>query len=520
MERRKNAGLKVGATKLAYQVLPTNGWFQSNRIELPYLLMPTDPYDPELFRRHGHQVVEALAAYLDTALAGELPVLALHDPLELAQQYQDSLPLDSASDSEAEVSRCLAVIIRQSIHLHHPGYVGHQLPPVLPLAALADLISSLLNNSVAVHEMAQAGTQIERQIIRWLCDSAGWGPDSDGVLTSGGSLGNLTALLAARNHATQGSAWRQGLHRGPPLALLVSDQAHYSLTRAAGVLGLGQESVVAIPTDGDFRANVSALAELYRRTVQEGKKVIAVVGSAGTTATGSFDPLREMGEFCREKGVWFHIDGAHGASALFSEKYRSLTEGIELASSLVWDMHKMLFAPSLVTAVLFCHREDNYGAFSQEASYLFARRPEESGFDIGLRTLECTKRTMGIKLWLVLRVHGAKTIGQMVTRTFDLAREFAALLKDQPDFELATEPASNILCFRHLPAALKTLDNASEKLDAHQLRVRQKVVAGGKYFLVHTALRNKVYLRTTLMNPRTTVEDLTGLIQAIREVCD
>ncbi len=480
--------------------------------------MLTDPYDPELFRRHGHQVVEALATYLGSALAGEPPVLDLHAPLELAQQYQDSLPLDSTDDPDAELSRCLSQIIRQSIHLHHPGYMGHQLPPVLPLAALGDLISSLLNNSAAVHEMAQAGTQIERQVIRWLCASVGWAQDSDGVLTSGGSLGNLTALLAARNLATQGSAWRLGLRAGPPLALLLSDQAHYSLARAAGVLGLGQESVVAIPTDNRFRADVSALARLYRQTVQEGKKVIAIVGSAGTTATGSFDPLREMGEFCKQKGVWFHIDGAHGASALFSEKYRSLTEGIELASSLVWDVHKMLFAPSLVTAVLFRHREDNYGAFSQDASYLFARRPEEADFDLALRTLECTKRTMGIKLWIALRVHGAKSIGQMVTKTFDLAREFAALLDAQPDFELATEPASNILCFRHVPAALKALENASEKLDAHQLQLRRKVVTSGKHFLVHTVLRNRVYLRTTLMNPRTTIADLEGLIQTIRGV--
>jgi L-2,4-diaminobutyrate decarboxylase len=482
--------------------------------------MLTDPYDPELFRRHGHQVVDALAAYLHSALAGELPVLAYRAPLEFIQEYQDSLPLDSASDSEAELTSSLARIVRQSIHLHHPGYMGHQLPPVLPLAALADLISSLLNNSVAVYEMAQAGTQIERQVIRWLCASVGWPQDCDGVLTSGGSLGNLTALLAARNHATQGSAWRQGLHAGPPLALLVSDQAHYSLARAAGVLGLGEESVVVIPTDSCYRADVSALAELYRRSVQEGKRVIAIVGSAGTTATGSFDPLRSMGEFCREKGVWFHIDGAHGASALFSEKYRGLTEGIELATSLVWDVHKMLFAPSLITAVLFRRREDGYAAFSQQANYLFGRRPEEADFDIALRTLECTKRTLGIKLWLALRLHGAKVIGEMVTKTFDLAREFAALLKAQPDFELATEPASNILCFRHVPKALAGLANAAEKLDAHQVQLRKKVVASGKYFLVQTVLRNRVYLRTTLMNPRTGIRDLEGLVQTIREAQD
>jgi L-2,4-diaminobutyrate decarboxylase len=387
---------------------------------------------------------------------------------------------------------------------------------VLPLAALADLISSLLNNSPAIYEMGQAGTQIERQVIRWLCGAVGWPEDSDGVLTSGGSLGNLTALLAARNHATQGSAWREGLHAGLPLALLVSDQAHYSLARAAGVLGLGEGSVVVIPTDSRFRADLSALAELYQRTVQEGKKVIAIVGSAGTTATGSFDPLREMGEFCREKGVWFHIDGAHGASALFSEKYRGVGEGIELASSLVWDMHKLLFAPSLITAVLFRHRRDSYGAFSQQASYLFGRRPEEADFDLALRTLECTKRTLGIKLWLALRVYGAKMIGEMVTKTFGLAREFAALLKAQPDFELATEPACNILCFRHVPAALARVENAAEKLDAHQMQLRKKVVASGKYFLVQTVLRNRVYLRATLMNPRTTIGDLRGLIQTIR----
>src|SRR5208337_5275461 len=278
----------------------TAGETPALRLSYHLPLMLTDPYDPELFRRNGHQLVDALAVYLHSALAGELPVLPYHAPLELAQEYQDSLPLDPAGDADAEVSRCLAQIIRQSIHLHHPGYVGHQVPPALPLAALADLISSLLNNSVAVYEMAQAGTQIERQVIRWLCASVGWRQDSDGVLTSGGSLGNLTALLAARNHATQGSAWRQGLHAGPPLALLVSDQAHYSIARAAGVLGLGQASLVTIPTDSRFQMNVAALSGLYRQTTQEGKKVMAIVGSAGTTATGSFDPLREMGEFCQE----------------------------------------------------------------------------------------------------------------------------------------------------------------------------------------------------------------------------
>jgi L-2,4-diaminobutyrate decarboxylase len=479
--------------------------------------MRFDPYDPEFFRSAGHTTVDQLADYLHAALRREIPALPYRAPLELAREYQEPLPMAPAEDSLREVAARLQQVLGQSMHLHHPGYAGHQVPPPMPIGALASLASTLLNNSVAVYEMSQAGTQAERQVVRWLCGLLGWPAESDGVITSGGSLGNLTALLAARNHASHGDAWRQGLRAGAPLVLMVSDQAHYSVARAAGILGLGEDSVENIPVDSAYRADMGALAELYERLTQGGKKVMAIVGSAGTTATGSFDPLREMGEFCREQGVWFHVDGAHGASVLLSEKYRALAEGIELATSVVWDLHKMMFLPSLATAVLFRHLRDNYSAFSQEASYLFGRSQEEVDFDVALRTVECTKGTPGIAAWLALRVHGARAIGGMVTRQIDLASEFASWLKTQPDFDLAVPPQCNIVCFRHVPAEMKNEGACKEQLDAHQTRLRRKVVESGGYFLVQTRLRNGIYLRSALMNPRATMEDLQGLARAVRE---
>jgi len=382
-----------------------------------------------------------------------------------------------------------------------------------------ELIAGVLNQSVAVYEMAPAETHIERQTVRWLCDLLGWPDSADGVFTSGGSLGNLTALLAARNHATEGVAWQHGVRACPELAIMVSKEAHYSVARAAGILGIGEDGVLSVQVNERFQMEPAALAACHRQAIKQGKKVFAVVASAGTTATGSYDPLREIGEYCREHKVWFHVDGAHGASVLLSPKYRDLADGIALADSLVWDAHKLLFVPSLATAVLFRERKHNFQAFSQQASYLFGRHPGMADFDLALRTVECTKRMLAFKLWLVLKLYGATGLGELVTRTMDLARAFAALLKSEPDFELLTEPMSNIVCFRHLPNGMRTTGSPSEleRLNAHQQNLRQRVIASGELFLVQTQINGAVYLRTTLMNPNLTEKDLARLLKLLRD---
>jgi len=472
-------------------------------------------YDPEAFRQAGHRLVDQLADYLLAARQGQMPVLPEPAPPTLAERYQEAPPAEPAPDALECLGRHVQELFDQSIHLQHPGYIGHQVGAPLPLASLTELVTGVSNQSMPVYEMSPAATHIERQTARWLCSLVGWGKDADGVFTSGGSLGNLTALLVARNHATGGAAWEKGARGGPPLAIMVSEHAHYSVARAAGILGLGQENVLLVPMDRLFRMETAALAERYHTAVAQGKKVVAVVASAGTTATGAFDPLREIGEFCRAHGVWFHVDGAHGASVLLSPPYRSLADGIELAHSVVWDAHKLLSMPGLATAVLFHQGSHGYEAFSQEASYLFGRHafPE---YDLGLRTIECTRPMQAWKLWISFQLYGARGLGALVTQKLDRARAFAALLQAQPDFELLTAPMCNILCFRHLPGGVKPQASNLSLLNEHQARIRQRVLTSRKFYLVQTRIGEALYLRCTLMNPHTTEQVLAGLIDLIR----
>jgi L-2,4-diaminobutyrate decarboxylase len=359
--------------------------------------------------------------------------------------------------------------------------------------------------------MSPAATHIERQTVRWLCDLVGWDKDSDGVFTSGGSLGNLTALLAARNHATDGAAWERGVGWGPRLVIIACENAHYSVARAAGILGLGQEGAIRVPMDARYAMDFRALEDAHRRAVAEGSQLVAVVASAASTATGSFDPLRQIGEFCHEKGVWLHVDAAHGASVLLSEKYKYLADGLELADSIVWDAHKLLYMPSLATAVLFRRREQSCAAFRQHASYLFDRH-NEPDLDLARRTVECTKRMLAWKLWIAWQIYGTGGLGELVTRALDLGRTFAAILRSQRDFELLTEPMTNIVCFRYRPAGVKP-----EALSELQIRARRKVLESGEFFLVQTRVGDAVYLRTTIMNPNTSEQDFVRLLELIRE---
>ena len=186
-------------------------------------------YDPEFFRVAGHRLVDQLADFLLAACKGEMPVLPEPYPPALAERYQEALPVEQATDAPEVFSQRLNELIEQGIHLQHPGYIGHQVGAPIPAASLAELVAGVLNQSMAVYEMSPAATHIERQTVSWLCGLIGWGEHADGVFTSGGSLGNLTALLVARNHATGGVAWEKGIRPGPPLVMLVSEHAHYSV---------------------------------------------------------------------------------------------------------------------------------------------------------------------------------------------------------------------------------------------------------------------------------------------------
>lgn len=463
-------------------------------------------FDSEAFRSLGQKVVDLLADHLAAAAKREGPVLPPFTPAQSLERWPADFPARGGADPLALLAR----VVADSNHLHHPRYVGHQVTSPLPWSALLDLVGAFLNNGTAVYEMGPVSTAMERSVIRWFAGRIGFEPGlADGVLTHGGSAGNLTALLAARQQAAPCDVWEEGLVSAGELCLIASDQTHYSVRRSAQIMGLGGRNVAAIPTDDRFRMRPEALAAMLRRLKLEGRKAVAVVASAGSTATGAIDPLDAIADLCTEHGVWMHVDGAHGGAAVVSDRLRDTLQGIERADSVVIDAHKMLLAPALATLVVFRNGRRSFETFSQQAAYIFGSQdPAETWYDLAQRTLECTKRMLGLQVYASLNVLGTDFFAAYVERMVELGRAFGERIAKRPHWELATEPQSNIVCFRYAPPHLPDAD-------AFQTQVRDTIVREGSYYLVKTTLRGKTYLRCTLINPRTELSDLDALMERV-----
>jgi L-2,4-diaminobutyrate decarboxylase len=461
-----------------------------------------DAFDPERFRAQGHRWVDMLAEYLARAQSREMPVLPWRSPEDMLQEWPAGFPSADGGDPD----KLLAHVLGASMHLHHPRYLGHQVSSTLPLAALCDLVSAMLNNG-SIYEMGPSAMAMERALGRWFSAQIGFGPAADAIFTSGGSLGNLTALLAARASHAGYDAWNGGTAAGPPLAVLVSSQAHYSIERAVRIMGWGEGGAIRAPVDAAYRMRTEGLAAGLAAARQAGRRVIAVVATAGSNPTGAFDPLPEIAAFCAEHRLWLHVDAAHGGAAMLSKRHRHLVAGIERADSVVWDAHKMMLMPSLVTAVVFRSGASSYGSFTQDASYLF--NGPTPWADTCVRTFECTKNTMVLKLYATLTQLGPAVFSEYVDRMFSLAARFAEQLAHSSDFELALPPSCNIVLFRYVP-------RGATDLDALQARIRCRLRDDGTFYIVRAQLGDRLYLRTSLMNPQTTEADLSALMDAVR----
>ncbi len=464
-------------------------------------------YAPEEFRSLGHRVIDKLADYLKAAESRDMSVLSPVSPEQLLRDWQPDFP----AQGKDLLPDLLQSVLDHSTHLHHPGYVGHQIAVPMPAATLLEMVNALLSNGMAVYEMGQIQTILEHRVVEYLAKVAGFESSSGGILTHGGTIGNLTALLAARQAGSGHDVWTEGQRE--PLSVLVSDQAHYCIARSAQLMGWGDQGAWRVKSNSRYRMDRQNLEKALVAAREAGRQVIAVVASCCSTATGSFDPLEETADFCQEHGLWLHVDGAHGASLLLSPRHRDKLKGIERADSLVWDLHKMMGLPAMNTVLLFQDGRRSYEAFAQEAGYLFASdTSEEQWFNLGTRTLECTKRGMGMTAYIMLQTLGTEWFELHVDRLMELTGMLEGMLQAADDFELACKPEANIVCFRHLPGA----EMSVEEMNAHQAKLRRKVVDSGEYFLVQTRLGDELWLRTTLMNPLTEEEDLRGLLAALR----
>ena len=456
----------------------------------------------------GSLFVELVAKYLEDTRAERGPVSTALTPAEIAQRFDEPMPRTGRSLRDI-ADRVARDVIRDANHLTHPMYMGHQVSAPLPAAIWAESVISVLNNSLAVREMSPTLTAVETRVVRWMTDLVGFGPGAGGTLTTGGTEATFTGLLAARARALP-DAWERGVGPNAPV-VLHGEHAHYSVVRAIAQLGLGTRQAIAVPSR-DVRMDVDALEQRLGQLDREGKHVMAVVATAGSTATGTFDDLEAVGRLCSAHGTWLHVDAAHGASALLSRTHRAKLRGLERASSIAWDPHKMMLLP--LSAGLLLVRDERHldAAFAQQAPYLFHGDDAERIIDQGVRSFMCSRRGDALKVWVALQRHGADGIGALYDHLCDVTRALHAAIADREDFEALHVPEANILCFRWIgspPRPESALDDLNREL-------RERYNRSGRGWITSTMLSGRRVLRVTLMNPLTHEKHVTRLLDGLR----
>lgn len=464
-----------------------------------------------------HEILPILAAYLDQSMRGDGPVLRQYQAKAVAQDMEiDRWIKDGGIEGAGAVS-FVRSYLDHSQRMHHPHYIGHQVSSSHLISAVADFLHGAINNPMAIYEMGPSGAVIEQAMINWMLTQAGWfvgDSPSDfthvvgnggGVLTHGGSLANLTALLAARAHIAP-EAWIEG--NPGDLVVMGSEVAHYSIARAVSIIGMGKRSMIAVPSDAHEVLRPECLQASYDQAISQGKRVMAVVANACATSTGLYDPIDEIGHFCNEHNIWYHVDGAHGASALISPTERHWMDGLSRADSMIWDTHKMLRTSTLCAAVLFKDQKHLVATFQQKGSYLFHDK-EKPGFDLMPYTVECTKAGIGTKLFWVLASEGEHDLGEYISRQYRITRRFHHIISEQEDFECPYIPQANILCFRY---------TSGQDDNAYQLAIRNAVVKEGNFYITSTEVSGVRYLRLTVINELTEESHIGALMAEIRRV--
>lgn len=465
------------------------------------------------YQRQGRRVLELLAEFVDQSRQGDGAVVAVSQIEDLIS----GMGLDDFPPPESEkadrVEQLLNSFLSGSTRLHHPGYIAHQVALPHYASALADLVIGTINNGMSVYEMGPAACALEVVAVDWLLSIVGWQPSGrnrgnpaaesepagGGVLTHGGSLANLTALLAARARICP-NAWTEGVP--DDLVVIAPESAHYSLSRALGIMGHGTSALLAAPTDELGRLQPDRLRQFCDLISESGRRVMAVCANACATATGLYDPLQEVGRFCRERGLWFHVDGAHGASALLSSRHAHLLTGVELADSITWDAHKLMQTSTLCAASLFRDRTALERAFQQDATYVTEGRREE-GFDVISHQFECTKAPLGLKIVLTLTAIGERGIRRNIDALWDATRRIHDRIGARPGFEVLCRPESNILCFRR------------DGEDRLQTEIRKRLMNEGRFLLSQADVAGRRWLRLTVMNPLTDLSVIDQLLTSI-----
>jgi aromatic-L-amino-acid decarboxylase len=414
-------------------------------------------------------------------------------------------PLPAGPGGPAAALDAAADVLDVSLTQARPRFFAWIGGSGLEIGVLGDALMASHDVNVAVS--SGAATLLERQTVRWTGEFVGFARAGDGLMAAGGTISNLTALTAARERAVPGARY-DGIG-GQRLALYCSAEAHYSVHRAAEVLGIGGRNVRAIAIDAHRRMDPAACGAAIDADRRRGIVPVAVVATAGTTLTGAVDDLSALAEVCAEREVWLHVDGAYGLPAAATSLAGPLFAGLERADSATVDAHKWLYVPKACSVLLIRDRDTLEAAFSHDESYIpHTDREDTHPVD---RTLEYSRPLSALKLWLAFRVHGAPAIRAAIERNLRQALLLAELVRDDPRLELLVEPQLSAVCFRHLPP--RHIPPA-----VHNAALAAAINAEGRILLAPATVDGVPCLRACIVNHRTTEEDVRSIVEVVCEL--
>jgi aromatic-L-amino-acid decarboxylase len=461
--------------------------------------------DKEEFRRVGHDLIDWIADYFENI--DELPVLAAIEPGDLKTKLPTSAPVHGES-MEAIIADIDRLIVPALTHWSHPSFFAYFATSTSAPGIFGELLSAAFDNKAMLWRTSPASTELEEVVLDWLRQMMGLDPGMLGIIYDTASVSSLHAIAAARE-GVEKRIREEGMSGRPDLPLLrvyVSEQSHSSIEKAVITLGLGQRGLRKIPTDSEFRMDSRSLAAAINEDKRNGYLPFCVVATVGTTSTSSIDPVPEIVPICEEHTMWLHVDAAYAGSAAVVPELRHILAGCERADSLVTNPHKWLFTP-FDLSVLYCrHMNLLKRAFSLVPEYL--RTPEQekvrSGSDYGI---QLGRRFRALKLWMVMRYFGQEGLAARIREHCRLARLFASWVDESPDWELMAPVPLGLVCFR--------ASRGAADLDALNESIMHGVNASGRALLSHTRLNDKLTLRLSIGNIRTTeqhVRDVWGLL--------
>jgi aromatic-L-amino-acid/L-tryptophan decarboxylase len=463
-----------------------------------------DPSANEI-RKWGSSVIELMTEYLGGLR--DRPVYRHTSSREIRGGLDPALPI-KGTDFDALLKAFRDTIVRFSRQNAHPRMFGYVQSPGTPIAAFADLLASTLNANLTVWRSAPAPVELERLTIDWIRQILGFNPEAGGLFVSGGSMANLIGIAMAR----QAKDYSSGR-----LRIYASSETHFSIVKAAALLGIGRENVCNVAVDERFRIRIDDLVAKITADLDAGHVPFCVVANAGTVNTGAVDPLLEIREVANRFQIWMHVDGSYGAFAVLAESARKLFAGMEQADSIALDPHKWLYLPVDVGCVIYRDPEIARAAFAHEAEYtrMFGEKADEAFvcWDYGP---ELSRRFRALKVWMLLKGVGLDSLGAAIERNLACARYLESMVRASDDFEMVAPVELSIFCLRHVPVQVRS--QSPEAIDAFDERLLVALQRDGSSYLSNATLGDRFALRGCVMNYRTTLRDMEILLDDLRRV--